>query len=198
MSNLNTSHNVEAKAQLIENLQNSEKLKALLDSYVDQIQDLEAAIHPIHAARNIDTMTGDRPDGLGEIVGVPRDGRLDEAYRLRIRAELAILKSNGIEVNLINILQLLLGMSTADILFDEYYPKTVYMRVRNYDATSDDMQSTHDLLTRAAPVGTDIHLIFGTTGDDEANTFRFSDTSGTPELTSDKGFGSGTLNGVTN
>ena len=41
-------------------------------------------------------MTGDRLDGLGVIVDVLRGGRGDDAYRLRIRAELAILKSKGV------------------------------------------------------------------------------------------------------
>jgi hypothetical protein len=196
MSDLNALHTAEARAQLLEQFQNSEDLKALLSVFVDQVQDLENATQPIIDARDIDTMTGDRLDGLGEIVNVSRGGTSDTAYRLRIRAELAILRSNGSEADLVNILLLLLAMDTKDIQFDEYYPKTVYMRPRNTDIGANDMSLVNTLMRRATPVGTELHIIYSTAETDDDNVFRFSDTSGTPELASTKGFGNGTLDGV--
>ena len=119
-------------------------------------------------------------------------------HRLRIRGELAILKSTGVIADLTATLQVLLGTATPDFLVNEYYPKTVYVRARNIDTTGTDMAQVLALLRRALPAGSDLHLIYSTSEADDANLFRFSSTSGTPELSSTKGFGNGTLTGVQN
>lgn len=192
----NTTHTSEALANLLEQFQESEDLKSLLTVYVDQCQDIEDAVYPIIDARNINTMTGDRLDGLGEIVNVSRGGRTDAEYRLRIRAELAILKSKGIVQDLISTLQLLIGQRTPDIQVDEYYPKTIYLRPRNFRVEADDMDTIANLLRRAAPAGTMVQVIYSTTETDDDNMFRYSDTVDVPETSSAQGFGNGTYTGV--
>lgn len=192
----NTTHTADAVGHLAEQFQNSDDLKAFLSATVDRLQDLEDALYPVLATRGIDNMTGDRLDGLGAIVDVPRGGRTDDEYRLRIRAELAILKSVGINRDLIQTLQLLLAMATPDIEVDEYYPKTIFLRPRNFDASAVDMDLVADLMRRAAPAGTLLQVIYSITETDDDAMFRYSDTAGTPELASTKGFGAGTYTGV--
>ena len=192
----NTTHTATALAQLIEQFQDSADLKSLLTAFVDRVQDLEDALYPMLEIRNIDTMTGDRLDGLGQIVNVDRGGRTDDEYRLRIRAELAILKSTGIARDLISTLQLLVAQTVADIQVDEYYPKTIFLRPRNFSVGTSDMETVADLLRRAAPAGTNLQVIYSTVESDDADVFRFSSTTGVSEAGKTYGFGNGTLNGA--
>lgn len=192
----NTTHTATALAQLIEQFQDSSDIKALIAAFVDRAQDLENALFPLLEIRNVDTMTGDRLDGLGQIVNVGRGGRTDDEYRLRIRAELAILKSTGIARDLVSTLQLLIAQTVADIQVDEYYPKTIYLRPRNFSVGSTDMDAVAGLLRRAAPAGTSLQVIYSTTETSDDAMFRYSDTAGTPELSSTHGFGAGTYCGA--
>lgn len=197
MSDLKSNYTSEALGRLLSTLQGGTGYEALATSFLDRCQELEDAAHPMLAQRSIDNAEGDRLDRIGAIVVVPRGGRTDEDYRLRIRAELAILQSNGTARDLINILQLLTGQLTPAIELDEYFPKTVYMRSENLalaDATEGATMAA--LLRRAVSAGTNLQLIFSILETDDDNVFRFSDTSGTPETSSSKGFGNGTLNGV--
>ena len=135
-------------------------LRSLLSPFLAQVQDLEDAAHPVVDARNIDSATGHRLDGIGQIVNVKRKGRADEEYRIWIRAELSILKSRGTSNDLINVLQLLLGMPSPDIQLDEYFPKAVYLRARNTRIPS-GADTVADLLRRAAPAATKLVFVYG-------------------------------------
>ncbi len=199
-SDLKTDYTSEALLRLLSTLQGGTNYEALASSFIDRCQELETAAHPMLEQRSIDLAEGDRLDRIGAIVIVPRGGRDDDDYRLRIRAELAILQSNGTALDLINILQLLTGQaSTTDIKLDEYFPKTVYMRPQNHilaDVT--EAGTIQALLRRAVSAATNLQLIYTLSEVDDDNLFRFSDTSGTPETSSSKGFGNGTFTGVTN
>jgi len=147
-------------------------------------------------ARSLAIVSGDRLDGLGQIVNVPRSGRTDEEYRLRIRAELAILLSQGTTEDLIGVLQLLLGLSSPpDIQIDEYYPKAIYMRARNF-IVNEDPDMIANLLRRAVSAATNLQFIYTTTESDDDDLFRFSDTNGTSETSSSHGYSNGTLAGA--
>ncbi len=196
-SDLKEDYTSEATLRLLSTLQEGTFTEALAAAFIDRCQELEDAAHPMLEQRSITLAEGDRLDRIGAIVAVPRGGRDDDTYRLRIRAELAILQSGGTALDLITILQLLTGHT--DVKLDEYFPKSVYMRAQNLilaDVT--EAETIQALLRRAVSAATGFQLIYTLSEADDDNLFRFSDTTDTPETSSSKGFGNGTFAGVTN
>ena len=181
---------------LLEQFSGSVQLRSLLSSFLNRAQDFEDAAHPIIDARNLDVATGHRLDGFGQIANIPRGGLSDDDYRLRIQAELAVLTSQGSIEDLTAILQLLIGMpSPPDIQIDEYCPKAIYMRARDF-IVDEDPAVIGNLLRRAVSAATYLQFIYTPAEADDDDLFRFSDTSGTPEFSSSKGFGNGTFAGA--
>jgi len=154
----------------------SDNLQALLTSYITHVQALESEAHPLLWSKDVYTATGDRLDGLGQIVGEERQGRSDEIYRIRILARLAINKSNGTAEDLINILQLLADQASPDIWYEEYQPKTVYIRAKNY-TPPDPPELIGGLLRLAKPAGTFLAYIYADDADD-TNLFTFDSGPG--------------------
>lgn len=184
-------HATEGQALLIDQFQQSTDLKALLATYLDEVQELESSAYSLLNVREIDFASADRLDMIGEWVSVERGARTDEVYRTRIRAELAILKSRGTDEDLITVLQLLLGLdATTTLLKDEYFPKTVYMRATDRILTEDPV-TIAELLRRTAAAGTELHFIHTANEADDENLFRFSDTPGASETSSSHGLDNG-------
>ena len=183
-----TDHTEEAQGNVLSQFEDATTLADLIASYTDRVQELEFAVFPVMSARSIDYATTDRLDGIGQILDVARQGRTDVGYRLRLRAELLILKSNGTVDELIAILQALASMPTKTIVIDEYDPKTIYMRIQNFAVSFEDATIMKSLLDRARPAATELHLIYSSTTQTDEHIFRFSDTYGTGELSSDHGF----------
>ncbi len=197
MSTLKTDYTEEALLRILSTLQGGTSYEALASSFLDRCQELEDEAHPMLAQRSITLAEGDRLDRIGALVVVPRGGRTDTDYRLRIRAELAILQSTGTALDLIIILQLLTGHT--DIKLDEYFPKSVYIRAQNFVlADTTEAQTMQVLLRRAVSAATGLQLIYTLIESDDDDLFRFSDTTDTPETSSSKGFGNGTFAGVQN
>jgi len=120
-----TDYTAEALDRLIQALKERDGIPELVASFLDRCQEFEDAAYPILEQRDIDAATGHRLERFGQLVNVERGGRTDDAYRLLIRAELAILRSNGLVSDLITITQLLLSMTSADVQVDQYFPLTL-------------------------------------------------------------------------
>jgi hypothetical protein len=182
--------------RLLEQFSGSVNLRALLSTYLGSAQDFEDTAYQIINARSLDIVSGHRLDGLGQIVNVPRSGLNDEEYRLRIRAELAVLTSQGSIEDLTAILQLLLGMpSPPDIQIDEYYPKAIYMRARDW-IVDEDPAVIGNLLRRAVSAATYLQFIYTSVEADDDDLFRFSDTNGASEFGSSHGYSNGLFTGA--
>jgi len=189
-----SNHTETALGRMLEQFRGSVNLRALASAFVDQAQAFEdVAIQLIHD-RNLDTATGHRLDGLGQIAGVSRGGRDDETYRRRLQVEFAILRSQGSIEDMIEITQLLVG-GTPDILVDEYYPKALYLRAQDYIVTGDATE-IGTLLRRAASAATNLQFVYSQTEIDDDDLFRFSDTNGTSETSSSHGYSNGTYTGA--
>ena len=137
MSDQNTTIVSEGLTRLLDQFKGSPNLLALATSYLEQVQTLEDAAWPLLAERGIDNMTGDRLDGLGEILGHSRGGRSDAGYRLALKGELAVLQSEGTAEEMIALAQLLIQMPTADYEVIEYWPKGFYIRPVDHVLTQD-------------------------------------------------------------
>jgi len=167
---------------LLTALQGGTNLEALASAFLDRCQELEDAAHPMLAQRSIELAVDTSLDRIGAIVGIARGGRDDDAYRLRIRAEIAILNSDGTEEAITTVVQLLLGQVTKDVSFDESFPKAITVRARNvvgvtYDT---DMDILVALMRRAVSAGTELDFVYSLTQADDSNIFHFSTS---PDLT---------------
>jgi hypothetical protein len=145
---------------LLEQFQGSEKLRALLSSYLGRIQDLEDAAWPILGERNIDNATGHRLDGLGQIFNLARGGRNDTNYRLALKAEMAIQRSTGVAEDLLAIAEWLIQMTPPDYELVEYFPKSVYLRPVDFFLAAQDPLFITSSLKRSVSAGTQMLFVY--------------------------------------
>ena len=173
-------------ARMLDQFKGSPDLLALASSYLDQVQAFEDAAYPVMASRNIDVATGDRLDGLGEIVKLSRSGRDDDAYRLALKGELAVLQSQGTAEEMIALAQLLIQMGTADYEVIEYYPKGFYIRPVDHALTVDP-SLIGAMLDRAISAATTMSFVYSFF--DDAATFTLSSLGATTETSGLIGLG---------
>lgn len=173
-------HTATALNRLLDQFANSTSLKALLSSYVDQVQALEDVASRLLHERGVDTASGDRLDGLGEIAGVKRSGLDDIDYRKRVRAELAVLRSQGTLDDLFEIVSYLEEPENG-IEAKDYYPKTVYLRLTNHILEQDPVMVA-SLLRRAVSAATQLLFVYSLQLD--AATFTLSSQAATSETSS--------------
>jgi hypothetical protein len=171
-------------ARLLEQFKDSGNLRALIASYLDQIQALEDAAYPIFAQRNLTNAVGHRLDGIGQIFNVFRGGRSDADYRLAIQGEIAVLLSNGTGDDILNIVQLFVQMGTPAYYFLEMFPKTVYLRAINHALTVDPALVTN-MLKRAVSAATKMLYVYSLY--DDSATFSMSSLATSSETSSTLG-----------
>ena len=199
MSTLKTDYTAEGLLRLLTTLQGGANYEALASSFLDRCQELETAAFPLYTERNIDTATGDRLNRIGQLFLVPRDNRTDDDYRLRLRAEIAILTSIGTEYDLVRVAQLLVSAADpTNLNYIEFYPKTAFVRVVDHIVTGSvaDQVITAALLQRAAPAGTEVHFLYSLIESDDTKVFKFSATAAVTETLATYGTESGSLAGV--
>jgi hypothetical protein len=195
-----TDYTSEALSRLLSTLQGDDAIDGLIASFVDRCQELEDVGYEIIVQRDIDAATGARLDRIGAIVGVARGGREDAAYRLRIRAESAILNSDGLAEDLITILGLLLALEGPpfDVELSEAFPKAVILRPRNaaIAMTDTELDGVLNLLRRAVSGGTDIELVYSQSEASDANIFHLSPVTDTTQNSQTYGTENGSLCGA--
>lgn len=101
-----TLHTPLALSRLLEFWKDKPTLRQLLSNYTDEIQLLENAIWDTITKRLIDNAGDAQLDVLGRIVGEPRNGLGDAAYRVRIRVRIRINQSFGTAADVIAVLRL--------------------------------------------------------------------------------------------
>jgi hypothetical protein len=85
----------QALGRLLERWKGKAKLEALLRTYTDEVQALEQAIWDVLIKRLPAEAEGVQLDVIGRIIGEPRRGRTDAAYRPWITARIAVNRSFG-------------------------------------------------------------------------------------------------------
>lgn len=117
-------HKEQARNRLLEQY----KRKFVIEKYLDilvgcPIQDLEDAYFTLFEQLNINTVSGDQLDQIGDIVGQPRLGLKDDEYRISIKGRIGVNNSKG---TIDNIIQIWKFMSGADnIIVTENFPAEV-------------------------------------------------------------------------
>lgn len=114
-----------AVPRLTGQFENSPKLKALVAAIVGPLTTLETEADSILNERWIDTAFGKQLDGCGYIVGEPRSGRDDNAYRTAIKFRVFVNVSEGTPGALIKGLKFI--TEPTDCQYLEAYPATALL-----------------------------------------------------------------------
>ena len=117
-------HEALAIARFIEQYKTKPNLNALLKSLgTEQVQDIEDALCAFYDRLNIDLMVGAQLDGIGQIVGIVRDGKNDEVYRIYIKVKIGANNSQSSIENIITVWKILNGNELVQIT--EIYPASL-------------------------------------------------------------------------
>lgn len=102
----------------------SNDLELLVRAYAAELQALDAAATALLSDTTLDGAVGVQLDGLGQIIGLERNGLGDDRYRALLRAQIRINTSAGTIEQLNEIIRLVTGTTVADAAFTlvESYP----------------------------------------------------------------------------
>jgi len=108
------------RGRLLSQFHGRPRIEALATILAGRLQRIEVALWQLLVERRIDTALGLELDVIGRRLGVARDGRRDDAYRRRLRAEILVLRSSGSPEDLIAIVRAFAGDDSVEL--DELYP----------------------------------------------------------------------------
>lgn len=173
----NTEHVDQGLALLITQLVNKPNFAALLTVFLDKVQELESVYMAIQTERELDNAEGVQLDVLGSIVGVSRELRDDETYRLVIRAQIRANFATGVPADLFDVFEILLG-GEASIEIREYPPAAFTADVGRDSGAALSVAQAYEivrLFRRLRAGGVDASLIYSLEADED--TFLFSDST---------------------
>ena len=122
-ANQNLFHAEEAKHHLLWQFHGRPRIEAVVDAFGAQVQLAETVVWQLYTERGVDTAVGVQLDGLGALVGEPRVGRSDAAYRQAVRTKILVNRSNGKQDELYAIVTSALG-GTPSMRIQEHQPAT--------------------------------------------------------------------------
>lgn len=163
-------HAASALARLAEQFKNKANLAALLNAINVQSQDVETALQDLLSLRSVDTAFGAQLDVLGAIVGQPRGGFDDDAYRLYISARVLLNISSGTIPEVIAIFRALVD-DTTTIEFEEQFPAGFVLRLGGQAFTPTMIQTLIGFLRSARAGG--VRGLLEWFESDPADVFRF-------------------------
>lgn len=162
-----TDHAGKAKGNLLEQFKGLDNWEKLLDVYSRQIQEIEDMFFELIEKRFIDDAVGVQLDGLGQIIGAPRDGLADEVYRVQLKVQIRINRSSGIVEDIIAVVALLV----TNPIHVRVFPPASFVVTLNDAVTAIPAELVAPVgNARMAGVGTSIEF----TAADDADTFTFA------------------------
>jgi len=142
----------------------------LLSSYVEQTQELENEIFELRNAFWVDTAIGAQLDGIGQIVGITREGASDTVYRIRIKARILINLSSGTPNQILELVRALSPASAPDPTYTPWFPASFAIGVTELTLT--EVAEISDAIIETTPLGVRSNFIYSL--DTNANMFQFS------------------------
>lgn len=178
-------HGQAAVDNLISQFQEKPRLAALIRGLCDGVQDLDDAVWQCLTERWLDTAVGVQLDGIGSVVGLGREGWVDETYRLILGAWLVALRSAGRWSDLVTI-AIKLGATAVSVRVYDAGTAEARVTLGSYlvEATSGDL---FRILERARSGGVRLTLEAVTAAADA--TFTLSDASAWPTSSVATGLG---------
>lgn len=125
-----TNHVQQALARLMQQYKGLPNLTAFITALVDQVQDLEDALFSLNDGRQLynGNAQGAQLDGIGDIVGIKRNGLSDAEYLVFILGTIAENNSDTTLSIILSILTLLLDTQT--VLLFELFPAGIAFQVQ--------------------------------------------------------------------
>jgi hypothetical protein len=176
-------HVEEALANLLSQFKEQANIEALIEALAERWQGVEDVLDDVANSRMLETAVDAHLDGIGEIVGEDRQGRDDTAYRLAIRARIALNAGSGTAEDIYSIVALVLG-ETYVLRIDEYFPASFVLSVSGALPTA-DAEEVAAILESARPAAVGGQLLYSEEAD--ATTFTFS-SDDTEEASTDQGW----------
>lgn len=147
-------------SRLLSQFKDSPNVEGLLSSFLEELQLFENSIEEVSAAFDIDTAIGVQLDVLGRIVGQPREGRIDDVYRLWINARILINQSSGTAEEIYQVVSLLTGdMAPGSFKIEENYPAGFLFTIYN-SISQEDVQTIKDIVELMKPICVDFNIVY--------------------------------------
>lgn len=138
-----TDHTDRAVARLPSQFRESPVFVALMRAFAGPGQGVEDALWALLVLRDIINGTGATLDGIGDLVGQPRNGQLDDQYRRYILTRILVNRSTGVTRDLIRVTRAALAPETAlRVQVDRQGIASAVVRVLEYvtpDVAADDL-----------------------------------------------------------
>jgi len=141
-----------AKSRLIEQFETKPNIGNYLCALIESLQELEFVFGDLLTLRTLDESTGVQLDGLGDIVGIERQGLGDDGYRTIIRFQIGINFSNGEPETLIALTQFI--TEGTFVKYTEAFPARVSLLTDGIAIN----QATVPIIEESAPAGVKIEL----------------------------------------
>lgn len=134
------------------------RMAAMLQSFLNRVQELEDASWEVLEAFHIDNADDARLDVLGAIVGQPNFGWETETYRAVIRAKVRANRSKGMEDDIIEVA--VLAMASNDRVYVQHMaPATCYVWLQG-GVDDDHATALQFLLPRTRAAGVQLQLFW--------------------------------------
>lgn len=111
-----TTHRADALSRVLTQSRDRPNLTAVLGNLGDMAQAFEDMAYPVLDGRMLDKAEGVQLDGLGQLVGQPRNGQPDATYRLFLAGRVYANSSDSSVETLLALVRQVFGASTAQIV----------------------------------------------------------------------------------
>lgn len=108
-------HQTEAINRLLTQYRSSTKIKAIIDAFMEQVQEIEDSLQTFPTARALATATGEQLDRVGVILNLGRGNVDDATYRILLYAKIAEYYSEGQVEDIITIFKTLMGTDAVEL-----------------------------------------------------------------------------------
>lgn len=167
-----------AANRLAQQFKDKPKINAALAALVAPLQPVADAVTALILQQSIDAATDAQLDMLGSKIGEARAGLDDPSYRRRLRARVAVNRSDGTPEDMITVASLVIGVGSGAIVFPEQQRyATVDVHITNYIPDDDTVAALLEFLQEAASAGVRVLLEVLATTDDDTFTMATTETS---------------------
>lgn len=167
-------------ALVVEQFESSDTMLSMFSDILTPGQEIEFTLWDLMQTKNIASVTGDRLDIIGAIVGEERNFRDDETYRTAIYSRILLNRSSGQPEMLLMGLKILTNFITSH--YQEIYPGKVYI---TFSTIYTIPSSLPEELQKLAPAGVQLFLQYLPV---EEPYFAFASDAGFPQFPNTKGF----------
>jgi len=139
-------------SRLPEHRKGTPNFEGLLKGLAVEIQALEDAAYDLLVNRRLDTAQNAQLDVLGKIVGQPRNGMTDAAYRIRIGGKIAANNSEGKVSDIIKVAKAVLAGNNVTLRLEQFRVASMLLHVES-GLISDELATVLSEFMRDAAMG---------------------------------------------